>query len=217
MLRSATGRIMGAGERIVMRRTAVLLMVLAAMLVLASGVALAATLKGTAGNDEIYGTTQNDTIYGLGGDDELYGSALTVEGSGIDSINGGWGNDVLNGRLGPDTLTGSYGNDWLADGPIKDGMKDTLAGGPGYDTIISNNYPRATDAINCGTGYDTVYADSKDTFVDRGACEKVTVYNPTSATDDSALYIVPDPNYVDPCANLDPDELCYREARPRFR
>lgn len=207
-------------EEVMVRRKVFLLATMLAMLVLASGVAMAAVFQGTGGEDEYYGTTQNDTIYGYGGNDTLYGSPPGREGSGVDSINGGVGNDVMDGRLGADSIAGGPGNDWMADGPIKDGLRDKLSGSDGNDTIISNNYPRAADTITCGTGSDTVYADSSDTFTDRQNCERVTIYNPRSATDPAAAYPIPDnrtePEEPEPC-DLDPTIPCEPDSRPRFR
>jgi Ca2+-binding RTX toxin-like protein len=172
-----------AVERVIMRRTVLLLTVLLAMLVLASGVAIAATLRGTAGNDQITGTTLNDTIYGLGGNDTLLGSSLSYDASGNDTIYGGLGDDGISGRMGADSIAGESGNDYLADGPIKDVSKDRLSGGYGNDTIVSDNYPRTNDVISCGSGFDQVTADSADTFLDRSNCEWVKIHNPTSTTD----------------------------------
>ena len=58
-----------------MRRMVLLLMAMGLSIVLASGVALAATFNGTAGNDSKAGTTSADNMYGLDGDDTLNGRA----------------------------------------------------------------------------------------------------------------------------------------------
>lgn len=211
-------------EGIVVRRAVALVAVMLAMLVVASGVALAAVFQGTAGHDVIIGTTLDDTIYGYGGNDLLHGSDPARVGSGKDNINGGTGNDVMSGELGPDSIAADWGDDWLTDGPAHDGMKDNLSAGPGADTIVSNNYPRATDAITCGTGIDKVLADSADTFLDRTNCEKVTIYNPPSA----AKWDPTSPD--DPSEGTwgasyasqqecppDPNVPCEPDSRPRFR
>ena len=54
-----------------MRRTALLLAVMAAALVVASGMALAKTFVGTENGEKIVGTKLGDHINGLGGDDVL--------------------------------------------------------------------------------------------------------------------------------------------------
>ena len=50
-----------------MRRTVLLLAVVAACLVMASGVALAVSKVGTNGNDVLKGTDGKDNLLGLGG------------------------------------------------------------------------------------------------------------------------------------------------------
>ena len=98
-----------------MRKTLLLLTTMALALLLAGGVALAATVtcqvgvacNGTSSGDTITGTTSNDTIKGLGGNDKI--SAL----DGIDKINGGPKNDTMNGAAGNDTY--QFANFWGAD------------------------------------------------------------------------------------------------------
>jgi Ca2+-binding RTX toxin-like protein len=63
---------------VLLRKLAVLLMVVAATLVLASGVALAADFIGTSGNDELTGTEGNDYLEGRAGADRLYGLGGTM-------------------------------------------------------------------------------------------------------------------------------------------
>jgi Ca2+-binding RTX toxin-like protein len=198
-----------AAEGAIVRRTVVLLVVVLATTSIASGMALAAVLNGTSGNDEIWGTPQNDTIYGYGGNDYLNGYNEPVRGSvpdsssDVDKIYGGVGSDSINPGKGADSVAASLGADLLADGPITDVSKDTLSGGDGADNILSNNYPRTRDVINCGAGIDYVKADGADTFVDRQACEKVVIHNPTSASDVGPL--LPYEKSGDP------------RSRPRFR
>ena len=98
-----------------MRKTLLLLTTMALALLVAGGVALAATKQcqvgvacdGTSSADTITGTTSNDTIRGLGGNDSI--SAL----DGIDKINGGPKNDNMNGGPGNDTY--QFANFWGAD------------------------------------------------------------------------------------------------------
>lgn len=70
-----------------MRKTVLLLASMALAVLLASGVALAATFWGTDGNDYIRGTDNADTILGLDGRDVLEGRG------GGDMIKGGPGSD----------------------------------------------------------------------------------------------------------------------------
>ena len=98
-----------------MRKTLLLLTTMALALLVAGGVALAATVtckvgvacNGTTSGDMITGTTSNDTIKGLGGNDTI--RAL----DGIDKINGGPKNDNMNGAAGNDTY--QFANFWGAD------------------------------------------------------------------------------------------------------
>jgi hypothetical protein len=88
-----------------MRRMILLLTTMALALLLAAGVALAATVtcqvgvtcKGTSSADTITGTTSNDTINGLAGNDTI--NAL----GGIDKINGGTQNDTMDGGAANDS------------------------------------------------------------------------------------------------------------------
>jgi Ca2+-binding RTX toxin-like protein len=98
-----------------MRKVLLLLTPMTLALLLAAGVALAATVtckvgvacNGTTSADTITGTTSNDTIKGLGGNDTI--KAL----DGIDKINGGPKNDTMNGGPGNDTY--QFANFWGAD------------------------------------------------------------------------------------------------------
>ena len=62
----------GAGKEGTMRRMVLLLTVMAAALVLASGVALAVNKVGTSGPDTLRGTNGNDNLLGLGANDVLF-------------------------------------------------------------------------------------------------------------------------------------------------
>lgn len=122
-----------------MRRRTVLL--LAAMLValsVAGGVALAATIDGTARDDTIRGTRGPDTIDGRGGD------------------------DIIRGFRGADSLAGSSGDDTISAGPRNETAMDTISGGSGNDLIKARNVPAARDVIDCGRGFDRAIVDSKD-------------------------------------------------------
>jgi hypothetical protein len=115
-----------------MRRTILLVAVVAGVLVLASGVALAANivgnnapnvLIGTQQADNIAGAARNDTIRGRGGDDRLFAD------SGNDELFGGDNADFLN----------------AADGA----GGDELNGGPGFDTCVRD--PGDAVFINCNS------------------------------------------------------------------
>lgn len=86
-------------------------------------------------------------------------------GPGPDSLFGGGGNDILRGLGGNDRLDGGAGNDHLFGGPGNDVIRggagrDVISGGPGRDTIDSADGVR--DTVDCGSGNDTVKADSTD-------------------------------------------------------
>ena len=78
-----------------MRRNAILgVLVAALLLVLMSGIALAATERGTKGDDLLVGTERDDRLVGRNGDDRL----KALEGN--DTLRGGNGNDELLTRDG---------------------------------------------------------------------------------------------------------------------
>ena len=84
-----------------MRRAVVILTAIVATLVLASGVALAATRFGTEGDDRLRGTPGVDRLVGYGGDDTIHG----LPGDDYPSLGG---------------LFGGEGNDFIHYGPVKD-------------------------------------------------------------------------------------------------
>src|SRR5215212_7473111 len=135
-----------------MGRTAKVLVVVALMMVLSAGVALAASplvITGTEAGEQIKGTKAAETIYGLGGSDE---------------ITDGLGRDLVYGGTGADNLIG-YGGDTSL---------DRFYGGRGNDIVQSRDVPAVKDVVSCGTGTDTVYADKAD--VVGGDCERVKVW-----------------------------------------
>jgi hypothetical protein len=128
-----------------MKKKAILLLaMMAAALLVASGVALAATRVyckvdvpciGTLGDDEIRGTASNDNIKGLDGNDTIYGNSgndSIYGGSGIDLVFGYSGNDFIYGSGGNDTISGGSGNDRI-DGGSGD---DQLWGTDGADRYV---------------------------------------------------------------------------------
>jgi Ca2+-binding RTX toxin-like protein len=132
-----------------MRRTVVLLAVMAAVLVMASGVALAVNKVGTNGRDVLLGTAKADNLIGRGG------------------------NDVLFGDRRSDNIVGGEGNDLLIDGDLREGARDKLVGGDGNDLIDVINRPAVQDVVVCGDGFDRVFADRKDQVAPD--CERVFV------------------------------------------
>jgi serralysin len=134
-------------------------------MLLFSGVAYAAVVRGTNGDDNrLNGTPRSDSIYGLAGDDGLRGYA-----SG-DTLDGGAGADHLRGMGGPDLLLGRGGRDVI----LGQSGSDSVNGGSGNDTIrVDQPKGERADRVECGKGYDTVYANRRD-LVPRN-CEDVTI------------------------------------------
>jgi hypothetical protein len=111
------------------------------------------------------------------------GDTLTASGYNT-ALEGGDGGDTLNAAGGGDTLRGGNGDDHLNGndaGDVLDGGRgnDTLSGGDGADTIDAlDGY---VDTVACGTGDDTVTADSYDVVA--ADCEHVTrAVKPPSTT-----------------------------------
>ena len=74
-----------------MKRVTLLVTVVGVAILLASGVALAATFDGTPDPDIFVGTPGPDDIRGRGSDDTLSGKG------GVDRVSGDGGNDTLSG------------------------------------------------------------------------------------------------------------------------
>jgi Ca2+-binding RTX toxin-like protein len=155
-----------------------------------AAVAMAATMRGTQGNDNITGSggpdkiiakKGNDTVNALGGDDRVSGGRGTDTlngddgndslwgGADNDTLNGGLGDDSLRGKAGNDTLNGDAGNDFLNGG--KDADTNTINGGDGDDFVFSRGDGNKADNVDCGGGTnDTVRADKNDVLV---GCEHI--------------------------------------------
>jgi Ca2+-binding RTX toxin-like protein len=139
-----------------MRRRVLLIMATIALAVLLlGGVALADTIDGTAGPDDLVGTDQDDVIHGSGGADYVSGLAAA------DVLYAGAGNDTVVGREGNDRI---YGN----------GGSDMLFGNQSNDTINSEG-DQTKDVVKCGIGKnDTAYVDKIDRVKDN--CENVFLH-----------------------------------------
>ena len=175
-----------------MRRVILLLAVMTATLVVASGVAWAVTKIGTNGPDTLRGTNGDDNLIGKGGDDVLHslnGRDTLLGGSGKDcllcltrqrffagdkNLLGGTGNDLIWAGKGSDDVVGAEGNDYLIDDWVREFSKDDFSGGPGNDVIDVMHYRSARDRVVCGGGFDRVAADRKDVVAPD--CEKVVVF-----------------------------------------
>ena len=162
-----------------MRRITVLLTVTVAALLLTAGVALAATINGDSGNNNLVGTNRSDEMRGLGGNDIIRGKR------GADFMRGNAGKDELSGSYGDDRMRGGGGNDTISGGFYN----DRIFGGAGRDTIDADrglDYVNVADglldSVSCGPGEDTAVVDRVDLaeqsfedFVRLSSCENVTV------------------------------------------
>ena len=184
-----------------MRRLVLLLTAMALALLLASGVALAVnkiggdgpnTLRGTKGADNLLGRGGNDQLIGRGGRDNLLGGRgkdVVFGGIGGDhNLVGGQGNDAIIAGQGSDNALGGGGNDFLIDGALRESSNDTFLGGPGNDVLIVSHVPAFKDIVVCGSGFDRVAADPKDTVAPD--CEKVSIIR-TAAQDNKFFASIP--------------------------
>ena len=96
-------------------------------------------LSGGGGKDKIAGNGGRDRIYGGSGDDQLDGGVHD------DRVAAGAGNDKIFGGRGLDILRGEDGNDLFL---TFDGLIDTLDGGAGDDTGVSDEVDILNDVIN---------------------------------------------------------------------
>jgi Ca2+-binding RTX toxin-like protein len=110
--------------------------------------AIALTIDGGGGNDNLTGSPNADTITGGAGNDTIVGLG------GIDVIDGGDDDDTITGGPGNETQLGGAGNDTFIWNP-GDGS-DTLLGGAGIDTMVFNGSAgNEVFAVTAeGTGFD---------------------------------------------------------------
>jgi hypothetical protein len=119
-------------------------------------------LHALGGADVVKGLRGTDWLYGEGGTDELSG------GPGVDGIYGGTGYDWLNGKKGSDYLkdiekSGRYStalHKQRIEASAKNRKVDVLIGDRGNDTIRARDGNR--DIIRGGPGYDKAYVDRVD-------------------------------------------------------
>ena len=133
------------------------------------GLALAANVKGTSGDDTLTGTPNADRIFGKAGNDKIDGLAgndRLFGGRGNDTVNGGAGNDRIHGGKGDDTIDGGDGNDRIHAGH----GADKVTAGAGDDVVWVRDHK--ADTVDCGAGDDTVFADKADTLTN---CEHAKV------------------------------------------
>jgi Ca2+-binding RTX toxin-like protein len=116
-----------------MRRRVLLIMVAMGLgMLLLGGVALADTIDGTSGQDDLVGTEKDDVIHASGGKDYVSGLAgpdVLYAGAGDDTVVGRDGNDSIYGNAGTDTLYGNHENDTI--NSAGDGVRDIVKCGHG--------------------------------------------------------------------------------------
>ena len=136
-----------------MRRRALLILTTVGLgVLLLGGVALADTIDGTSGPDDLVGTDKNDVIHASGGNGYVSGLAAA------DLLYAGAGNDTVVGRDGNDRIYGNAGS-------------DMLFGNQSNDTINSAG-DQERDVVKCGLGKDdTAYVDKIDRVKEN--CETV--------------------------------------------
>ena len=164
------------------RRITLLATAIGVAMLLASGVALAATFDGTDGPDTFVGTDGPDDIRGRAGNDNLSGAGGIdrVRGDGgNDTLSGGpggtldqrervegdGGNDTTSGDGGADEVRGGLGDDDMLGGGGADFIRadeagiDEVSAGIGADVIEAHD-DAGIDTIDCGDGVDTVDFDA---------------------------------------------------------
>jgi Ca2+-binding RTX toxin-like protein len=150
-----------------MKRASVLMVLLALLIAIPAGVALAVTEEGGPGDDTLIGTPNTDFLYGRGGDDLIRGLGAR------DVLFGGSGNDDLYGGAIGDQIFGGAGNDYIVGGA----GEDELFGFGGDDVIVSGD-DKQPDEVRCGTGYDIAYLSGPDHSVltNEHQCEEIHTF-----------------------------------------
>ncbi len=137
---------------------------------------MAATIVGTAENDQLRGTPSADTIVGLGGDDEIDGRG------GDDRICSGDGNDLVRGGPGDDRIAGQVGTDVIVFDDAKRSVDADLeagaARGQGADVLRSLEGIRGSpfaDVLTGGPGAESLFGDDgNDTLVGAGGTDSLS-------------------------------------------
>jgi Ca2+-binding RTX toxin-like protein len=137
---------MEEGDLLMRRRALLILATMGLGLLLLGGVALADTIDGTEGPDDLIGTDKNDVIHASGGADYVSGLAaadLLYAGAGNDTVVGRDGNDRIYGNAGSDMLFGNHENDTI--NSAGDGVRDVVKCGIGKDDTA---YVDKMDSVN---------------------------------------------------------------------
>ncbi len=178
-----------------MGRAGILLTMVAAALVVGSGVALAATIRcdggpcsGTNKPDTIFGTDKRDAVFAREGGDFVNGKGRADNlngGDGNDEILGGWGDDWIKGGRHHDAVQGNLGNDRITGGSgdnvirAGDGMRDLIVCGENsWNRIVYD--PRLDRFSNCVFRHQSVQENSS-----RGSSVSVVGLGRTRSSDGS--------------------------------
>ncbi|HWH96340.1 MAG TPA: calcium-binding protein [Baekduia sp.] len=131
------------------------------------------TGDGGAGNDSLLGTSGNDNLSGGDGADLLtnrqrWNNAFLDGGDGADRLVGNSG-ATLTGGIGPDILVANNDGESLDGGPGADRITSvaggsTILGGTGGDQVDAADGSGIADTVDCGPGFDVVWADAEDTL-----------------------------------------------------
>jgi RTX calcium-binding nonapeptide repeat (4 copies) len=160
------------------KRIMVAMGLMAALLVVAAGVAWAASvncqvgepcvgtdepdrLNGTNKPDDMHARQDGDLLRGLSGADLMLGDRPNVQNTttdGADELFGNDGEDLLAGLGGTDVLRGGGQADRIeAREASENPGEDTVGGGGGKDVIFAHD--NEFDTINCGANVDEVIFD----------------------------------------------------------
>jgi Ca2+-binding RTX toxin-like protein len=123
----------------------ILLALVAVVLAVGSGAAMAATIACDGG--DCFGTNRADSIFGTDRHDAIFAK------KGADFVVGRESADDLNGQDGDDDVFGGRGDDWVKGGRHDDSVKgdlgnDRINGGSGHNTLRAGDGMR--DLIVCG-------------------------------------------------------------------
>jgi Ca2+-binding RTX toxin-like protein len=174
------------------RRVVLLLAVLIAGLVMASGVAFAVNKvcpSGTTPSDPCRGTARtntssgNDTLIGTAGPDHilaLSGNDRISAGAGNDTTNGGAGNDIFSYRdgMGTDTVVDASGIDTLNFSAMSSGIRASLHPGDGFfpaNMVNDNSFARLVNVSSSpGNVIEKVVGSaSGDDFIQTGRAANI--------------------------------------------
>jgi Ca2+-binding RTX toxin-like protein len=139
------------------------------------------TLDGGPGADTLYATGTAATLTGDDGKDTVYSNTATPD------VDGGDGADTIVSLHSDPTVVGGFHGGNGADvivaelpDPSRQLAYGTYDGGVGNDVIDVTRDGSGADAVSCGDGRDTVYADAADIVA--ADCETVVIGAPPAGS-----------------------------------